>query len=497
MLGNMKKIAVLMLAAATVSGMLASCARGSENSEASETSGDVSSAAETTLSEVTREPLEIPEGVDYDGYEFKILTYSPSDIEESHIIIRNFSPVEAEAENGEAINDAVFTRNRMTEEQLGIKITPLKAVSKEMTKTIVKDVQAGMTEYDAAFQMIRAAQNTGMQGHLIRIDEIDTVCLDKPWWDKAIQEGAAINNALYVITGDATIEDKEGMSVMYYNDKLAADNALSDIFGVINDGSWTFDEAWSRMKAVAKDANGDGAIDHNDVVGTGTNFSSLVFFLNAFNTGYAHLENGVPVSSLDSERTVNIIRKMGQFLNDSTTVLIADRTEGGWTSILNMFKDDRMLIYSSCYYKAAELRDMESEFTIIPWPKYDEAQENYRAATSPHASYGFVVPVTCSDPERVGVIMETMSYHSTDTVLNAYVNITLEGKVARNDESVEMMHRIIGSAYYDIGYVYDWAGINKVVYDSVKTPETNFVSAYAAVRDSYLKQMENTYNMYS
>ena len=155
-----------------------------------------------------------------------------------------------------------------------------------------------------------------------------------------------------------------------------------------------------------------------------------------------------------------------------------------------------MLIRSGCYYNTPGFRDMESEFSIIPNPKYDESQDKYLIHTGPHASVGFVIPVTCADTDLVGNVMEAMSYYSTDTVLDAYVNITLEGKIARNEESIEIMHMMINSAFYDIGYVYDWAGINKVAYTSIQNGDSQFASAYAAVRDQYLAAMEETYNMY-
>ena len=82
--------------------------------------------------------LEIPEGVNYDGYEFKILVYEPgaNSTEGSQQTIRNYSPVVAEEENGEAINDAVYTRNRLTEEKLGIKIKPMIAQASNASHTL-------------------------------------------------------------------------------------------------------------------------------------------------------------------------------------------------------------------------------------------------------------------------------------------------------------------------------------------------------------------------
>nr|MBQ4320278.1 hypothetical protein [Clostridia bacterium] len=498
----MKKIILFTLVLALLLPLTAACSSGDDEGNSVGTAA--SDNADTTAAETTAEAadpnsvLEIPEGVKYDGYEFGILVYEAgaNSSESGYQQIRNYSPVVAAEENGEAINDAVFQRNRMVEEKLDIKIKPIIAEKGQLTSTIAKEVQAGESSFDSAFQMLRAAQKAGMEGYLVRLDEVDTIHLEKDWWEKAFQREGAINNALFVLVGDATLEDKEGTACQYYNEKLAEEHGFEDIYETVNEGKWTIDLSWERWKAVAKDLDGDGVLNQNDVMGTGTNYSALRSFLNSFNTGYAKLENGAPVSLLDDEYTVSAIMKFAQFANDTTCVLISGKVDGGYNAFTAMFKDNRMLVRGGSFYNSPAFRDMESEFSIIPTPKFDEKQENYRSSGSPHASYGFVIPVTCDDPERVGVIMETMSYYSGDTVIDAYINITLEGKIARNEESVAMLHKIIAGAYYDIGYVYNWADIDKVLQGAVKTADSTFVSTYASIKDKYLKAMEETYNMY-
>jgi len=495
----MKKITTLLLLLALLVPSLIACS--SEDSGNSGNNTTIQAGNDTTAVSETTDPnsvFEIPDGANYDGYEFVIFVYDigAESVENGYNMAINYSPILADEETGEPINDAVYQRNRTVEDVLNIKITPQISPKNEMTSIITREVQAGDTSFDTAMQMIRAAQNMGMEGYHMRLDEIETLNLEKNWWAQAIQTQAAINNAIYVITGDATIEDKESLATMFYNEKIAEDFNLGNIYDIVNNGKWTVDTMMEQFKTVSADLNGDGVINHMDRAGTGTNYTSLCSFLNAFGTGYAHLENGVPVSDLDNEFTVNAVSKVAEIMNDATCVLISAKTEGSWGAFTNMFKDDRLLIRSGCYYNTPGFRDMDSEFSIIPFPKYNEIQEDYCVPAGPHASCGFVIPVTCSDPEMVGVILETLSYNSTNTVLDAYVNITLEGKIARNEESIAMMHKMIAGTYYDIGYVYDWAGINKVAYQSIQNGDSQFASAYAAVRDQYLAAMEDTYNMY-
>ena len=491
----MNKITAVLLLAVLLVTSFTACSSGGGDSVETTTAAD---AVETTTAQETREPLDIPDGTDYDGYEFKIFTYTVGDsVESGYTMMTNYNEIVAEAETGEIINDAVYQRNRAVEERIGIKIVPVIAKSNELTSKLKANVQAGSTEYDTALQMIRAAQNTAAEKFLVNLYDIDTLNLDKPWWNSRIQEGVAINNNLFVITGDATIQDKETLGVVFYNHTRAEALGLGDIYETVESGKWTFDEMWKQCSDATADVDGDGVIGANDYVGTGSNYTTLPYFLSAVGAHLAELDSdGKPITTLDSERTVSFIQKMANLFNDSGAMVLAGKIDGGWTTIRTMFKTNRMLIQIGNTYAANSYRDMDGDFSLLYLPKLDEAQSEYYVPTGPHASVGFVVPVTNSDYERTGIILESIAYYSTDTVRSAYVDITLSGKVMRNEKSVVMLNNMLESMLYDIGYVFDWAGIVSVVNGSVQTNDSTIVSAFASVKDAYLKAMDATYQLY-
>jgi len=496
----MKKysLCALALVLAMLIPMAAACSSGNDNTAVDTTAASTESSA--NVSGEAADPnavLEIPENADYDGYEFRIYLYKPGadSVESGYYTSRNYSPIISEEENGEAINDAVYQRNRSTEEKLNIKIVPVIAEKGTLSNKVISDVQAGSTGYDAALQRQRTAQTAGQEGYLVRMDQVDTIHLEKNWWDKTFPSQGAIGNAVYSLVGDATLEDKEGTGCLFYNETVSADYGLGDIYETVDSGKWTFDEMWQQCKKVSVDLNGDGIVNEHDRMGIGMSHISIRAYLNAFNAGYAYLEDGVPVSGLDDEFTITAVMKFAEVFNDSSCVLKSSLASDGWNTFTVMFKDDRMLLRSGCIYNAPPFRDMESEFSIIPLPKYDENQDKYYASLSPQASPGYAIPVTCTDPERVGVILETMGYLSGD-IIDAYINVTLEDKIARNEESVKILRMIMENAFYDIGYIYNWAKIDSVVQGAVKVYESTIASAYAGVRDQYLAAMEETYNLY-
>ena len=494
----MKKITAICLLLALVVPALFACSSGDGGkTPAGTTAAGEDTAAVTTEAADPATVFEIPEDADYGGYDFRIYTYVVgASTEGGYSQMTNYNDLVAEEETGEPINDAVYHRNRAVEDKLNITITPVIAPKDQMTANLKASIQAGSAEYDTALQMIRAAQNMASENFLTNLYKVDTLHLDKAWWNDSIQKGVAINGNLFVITGDANIQDKEGLSMLFYNITLANDNGFDDIYTVIESGKWTLDEFWRQCSAVTRDLNGDSVINHEDICGTGMNYTSLNFFLNGAGESFATLKDGVPVSGLENERAISFIQKMARFMNDGNAMLLSGTTEGGWGTFTKMFKANNLLVRTGNLYNVKSYRDMEGDFSLICMPKYDEAQEQYFSPTSPHASTGFVIPITTQDTGRIGVILETMAHYSTDTILEAYVNITLGAKIMRNEKSVALLHQMIDTMIYDIGYVFNWASITSIASDSCKSSDSTIVSDYAKLRTSYLQAMQDTYNLY-
>jgi len=124
---------------------------------------------------------------------------------------------------------------------------------------------------------------------------------------------------------------------------------------------------------------------------------------------------------------------------------------------------------------------MESDFGIIPLPKYDEAQETYYTATHPQYVSFMTIPVTNAEPERTGKIMEAMNAYSTEYVVPAVYQTTLVGKVIRDEESEEMLDIIFASRNFDISFAFNSStGLQTFLQDIVVASSFNYASKEAA-----------------
>lgn len=92
---------------------------------------------------------------------------------------------------------------------------------------------------------------------------------------------------------------------------------------------------------------------------------------------------------------------------------------------------------------------METEFGILPFPKYDDSQKDYITRISFFDM--FTVPVTVSDVERTSAIIEALNCQSGNIVIPAYYEISLKTKYARDNDSAGMLDLIMANRVVDCG----------------------------------------------
>ena len=80
-----------------------------------------------------------------------------------------------------------------------------------------------------------------------------------------------------------------------------------------------------------------------------------------------------------------------------------------------MFSENRALFYPQYFEATTALRDMETDFGVLPYPKLDEAQTNYISTSRDNFDL-FVLPVDVPDVEFSGLITEALSDLIRDTL---------------------------------------------------------------------------------
>jgi hypothetical protein len=101
------------------------------------------------------------------------------------------------------------------------------------------------------------------------------------------------------------------------------------------------------------------------------------------------------------------------------------------------------------------MRGMEDEFGVVPMPKFDEAQTEYRTLLHDQFTVFSVLNTVTEDRlDEVGAVLEAMASVSYKTVRPAYYETTLRTKIAKDPQSAEMFDLIIDNVYMDAGILY-------------------------------------------
>ena len=178
------------------------------------------------------------------------------------------------------------------------------------------------------------------------------------------------------------------------------------------------------------------------------------------------------------ERAVSVVEKILALLS-SDDVLIPDTAitnNDRWKITSAMFQQDQILIRTTTFQPVPrDLRKMETDFGVLPIPKFDEAQEKYYSTMN--STFGVVaVPVTSTDLDRAGIILEAMAVESISTVSPAFYEVSLQGKVFRDDDSQEMLDIIFANKVYDIGLLFNVGTFSDIMRNQIKAGTNTFVS---------------------
>lgn len=349
----------------------------------------------------------------------------------------------SEQENGDQYNDVLYQRIRQTEEYLNIDIVYDNSINiGEVAKTIELNVASG----DDGIQLALSHDMTG-NSHLVSgnlcydIASIDSVDLTRDYWKFSAYEMLAINGHVY-LTKPAFIIPSVGCFT--FNKSMMAEYDIEEPYQDVLDGKWTLDRMIEMSKIATKDVNGDGTMDEKDTYGfvCGSDWQLNAFIYSLGSSVTSLDDNGKIVLAMNTPHTIEVFDKLHNFLNNSGNTWL-----GGEISMA----DGRALFAQTTTQGLDYMRDCEVEYGIVPYPKWDEAQESYNGYD---ISAFISIPSSVGDPEMVGKTLEMLNYYSETLVLPTYYNISLNMKSVRDEESIAMLDLIFNDIYCDAGRTY-------------------------------------------
>lgn len=442
--------------------------------------------------ETARIYADLPE-MDFDGFEFRIIT--------SDYYLDTNMPREIGAEEltGDIINDAIYMRNSRIEEEFNINIVEILHDRNYVHVPVRTSVLAGDHSYDLVAAHIRGLGFLSQEGILHDLRNVPHVDLEKPWYCRnAIADLSIANRVHYVVT-ELQISAKEGTWAILFNKGLHNDLGLDDPYQLVHDGQWTMDRMFEMATAASRDLDGDGVMTEDDQWGMLGETFNIYALMRASGTRLVQKdENDLPFFAGLTPRDVEVFNLAAEFLGDRERSLFHHHLRD--TSIFghnSMFATNRVLFFFTSLSRVTWHRGMETDFGILPIPKFDEAQEHYSHVVTVWIGCGTGIPVNLGGPdlERSAIILEALSAESMYTLTPAYFEIQLQTRLLRDEESAEMLEIIFANRTYSLVQLHDWGSLLGTITGLLET-ERELVSSMERIEGAVERAIERTIDAY-
>jgi len=362
-----------------------------------------------------------------------------------------------EEDNGDAIESAIYKRNREVEDFFNITI---KVEGHGPTDSQAPAFQSFALAGSDVIDMIavgfyQSGKPFIVNDYVLPWNNVENINLSRDYWNDSVTKTLSILGQNYYIVGDVNWFTMSEVSVCYFNKQVAKnlESKIGNLYEAVEDNKWTFDTALAAATQ-AKSENGDGKWDELDTYGAIQNtIIGVTGFLYAANYKTVIMSDNGPQFNIQTEKMNNIISYIVGFCNDNNVSYTETFDYAHQSKGIDIFFDNRALFYFDILMHAQSFRDRENDFGILPYPKYDDKQKDYVSYAN-QWGLACALPCTASDTARTGAILEVLSAKSLEYIVPAYYEKTLMGKIKRDDESEAMLDIIFSNILYDFGICY-------------------------------------------
>ena len=487
---KVKKALSMVLLMALLANTMLSCSESAVQEDPAAVTQDTTvqnSVEEETKeeTETTRIPTGLPES-DFEGYTFNIIYEK----------VNRYQEVDVDEMNGEIINDAVFQRNSAVETQYNVVIEGIEDAA--ASSAIQSAVKAGDDTYDITMVTALTTASLATAGVLLDINTVPNIDLSKPWYDQYANAAISLGNKQHMFVGDLNIRDNDSTYLLMFNQKLATEMGITNLYDMAREGTWTMDALITILSDTAMDLNGDGVQNEYDRWGLlGEAWNTNVFIAGTGEYVFLKDENDLPYVAMGSERYYDAFAKAFSINGNREYAFIVDDYsakygDGVWQERNKIFAEDRSLFFCGIVGSLKDFREMVTDFGIMPIPKYDEAQEQYHSILTLGQTTAIAVPMSATNLDRTGIVVEALSAEGYYVLTPAYYDNAVTTKYARDDTFTEILDMIFSARIFELGLLYNWGGLFYLPSQLTASNQTDLSSKLAANIKGAEKQAQRT-----
>ena len=439
----------------------ASCAGSETDNDTGETTAypdESSSAVKET--EISYENDALPESLDFGGETVVVLSHS---IYNDDGIADNLPEFTVEDLTSEPVNDSLYNRRISVEERLNIKINNVQVRKSQMEEEMKKQFDSQDDLYDVVISSAHSISSYVLDGYLTDLYELDYIDFSKPWWSEKFNREAEIEGSLYMTTGSLSLTLLRNLYTIFFNKRLAESygvktRELSDLYSLVEEGRWTFDKFVELGGEIYEDINGNDTADMEDVYGIiYSDFIPLDAIWSGFDIKiFTKNEEGWFDFAVNTDKLYSALDKLYDLICNVKGSITSSGLDVDFyddTSRLFAGGNGLFMINWLGVAETPELRNMQDDYGMLPYPKFDESQKEYYSYS--HDQYtSFAVPLTNDSPDTAAAMLEAMASYAYRDTVPKFLDVALKGKYMSDAESRKTVDTVVNGFMLDAAWIY-------------------------------------------
>ena len=390
---------------------------------------------------------------------------------------------------GDIVTDAIWDRNVRVQERLHVAFDYIRSISStigDVTAAIRQAAAAGLNEWDIILTTNNSSVTQGMDNIMLDLRALPHLDLDQPyWWQDAMDNVSLTGDARRYLIGDFMLLNYLRTGAFYYNKNLY-ENVYGDAeepYGYVLDGSWTYDRMLERAQGAYKDANGNGKTDVEDTVGyviASTYEEQMCQVAEAFAiTTYSRAEDGSVELDMGNEHIFDVSERLYDMASRPCALISGSKI----SEAAAVFTEGHVLFFPGRFdsITGSGFREMEDDYGILPYPKYDGNQREY--VTLCHNSSACACVLSTLGKDRyalTGAVLEALGAESYRSVTDLFLETALKFKYSRDAASGQVIDIILASIHKDLVHEFPsyTSDIFNVLTKNAPAKDGAYISAY-------------------
>ncbi len=393
----------------------------------------------------------IPDALNYNNEEVKILYWSDAERKEFEI--------DEKDDDSDRVLSAIKSRNEVVQQRLGVTfewegVEGDAGKRAEFTKYVETQFNGG-NYYDVIATYSRTSGMLATRGFLLDLNAIDNnyINFEQNWWPETVIDVCTIAKSLYFVSGDISTNTLHFMYGIYYNKDLLVDREMEDPQTLVKENQWTISKLIEMTSDVYED-RGPAGRDPEDFYG----FSSVDFHCDAFYTGSGlrlveNDDDKILVISDDfkGDKTVNLVDQLGRWLTTDSCLIDKSNYQKPFVNGNSLFVLNR--VYMADSQNPCGLNEVTWKYGLVPTPKGSEDQEDFITVIgNPFTLYG--VGNGCDDPSRATAVIECWASEAYRRTTPAIFEVNMKLRYAKDDIDSQMFDILRRTSCYDLGRIF-------------------------------------------